>query len=112
MSKGQGLPHATVIYFLLATKLALFWSLIAICGVLTVACVRLALHELGQPWGGFAFNTFGQVMKANETGLVFFDTILAVDHHRARLHNRRGAEIREIIRRTPEGTPLTYRLRR
>ena len=90
-----------------AWYMGLFWSLMAICGVLTVACVRLALNELGRPWGGFAFNTFGQVMKANETGLVFFDTILAVDHHQSGLHNRRGAEILEAIRRTPEGTPLT-----
>ena len=95
-----------------AWSMGLFWSLMAICGVLTVACGRLAWHELGQPWGGFAFNTFGQVMKANDTGLVFFDTILAVDQHQSGLHNRRGAEIREVIRRTPEGTPLTYRLRR
>jgi|SwirhirootsSR3_FD_contig_111_719785_length_957_multi_6_in_0_out_0_1 hypothetical protein len=37
------------------------------CGVLTAACVCLALHELGCPWERCAFNTFGQVMKANES---------------------------------------------
>src|SRR5438093_13462317 len=81
-----------------AWSMGLFWGLMAICGVLTVTCVRLAWHELGQPWGGFAFNMFGQVIKANDTGLVFFDTILAVDQHQGGLHNRRGAEIREVIR--------------
>src|SRR6266581_4082305 len=112
LHKGGHHPMEIPISRSTTRSMALFWSLMAICGILTVACVRLALNELGQPWGGFAFNMFGQVMKANATGLVFFDTILAVDNRQVEWHSRRGADIREVIRRTPEGTPLTYLVRR
>jgi len=59
--------------------LAVFWSLMVGCGVLTAVCVHLAGRELDRPWAGFSFNAFGHVMQAHHTGLVFFDTILDVE---------------------------------
>jgi hypothetical protein len=58
--------------------MTVFWSLLVVCGLLTAVCVHLAGREVGQPWAGFSFNAFGDVMKANNTGLVFFDSIVAV----------------------------------
>src|SRR5262249_2658946 len=92
--------------------LVVFWSLMVGCGVLTAVCVHLAWRELDQPWAGFSVNAFGQVMQAHNTGLVFFDTILAVDGQRVQRHAETGAAIHEVIHRTPIGTPLTYRTRR
>jgi hypothetical protein len=51
-------------------------------------------------------------MKANETDFVFFDSILAVENRPIQSHSHPGTVLREVIRRTPEGTPLTYRVRR
>jgi class 3 adenylate cyclase len=88
--------------------MALFWGLMVVCGVLTAACTYLALGELGQPWGGFALHSYGTVGKGNDTGLVYFDKILAV--HGSPVQS--GADIRAIIRRTPPGRSLTYDIRR
>jgi class 3 adenylate cyclase len=92
--------------------MAVFWSLMVVCGLLTAICVHLAVREAGQPWAGFSFNAFGDVMKANNTGLIFFDSIQAVGGQRVQLHEGTGAAIRKIIRYTPPGTPLTYRVQR
>jgi hypothetical protein len=92
--------------------LAVFWSLMVGCGVLTAACVHLAGRELDRPWAGFSLNAFGHVMQAHHTGLVFFDTILAVEGQPVQRHARTAAAIDEVLRRTPVGTPLTYRVRR
>ena len=92
--------------------LAVFWSLMVGCGVLTAVCVHLAGRELDRPWAGFSLNTFGHVMQAHNTGLVFFDTILAVDGQPVQRHAGSGEAIHEVLRRTPVGTPLTYRIRR
>ena len=92
--------------------LAVFWSLMVGCGVLTAVCVHLAGRELDRPWAGFSLNAFGHVMQAHNTGLVFFDTILAVEGQPVQRHAGSGEAIREVIRRTPVGTPLTYRTRR
>jgi hypothetical protein len=92
--------------------MTVFWSVIVLCGLLTAVCVHLAGREVGQPWAGFSFNAFGDVMKANNTGLVFFDSILAVDGQQVQLHKGTGTAIRKIIRHTPPGTPLTYRVQR
>jgi class 3 adenylate cyclase len=92
--------------------LMVFWSLMVVCGSLTAVCVHLALGERDRPWAGFSFDAFGDVMKAHHTGLVFFDKIQAVDGQPVQRHAGTGAAIREIIRRTPPGTPLTYRISR
>src|SRR5262245_1020861 len=92
--------------------LAVFWSLLVGCGVLTAVCVHLAGRELDRPWAGFSLNAFGHVMQAHHTGLVFFDTILAVDGQSVQRHAGTAAAIHEILHRTPVGTPLTYRMRR
>ena len=92
--------------------LAVFWSLMVGCGVLTAVCVHLAGRELDRPWTGFSLNAFGHVMQAHNTGLIFFDKILAVDGQPVQRHEETAAAIREVIRRTPVGTPLTYRTRR
>ncbi|MCZ6872262.1 MAG: GAF domain-containing protein [bacterium] len=92
--------------------MAFFWGLIAFCMILAVACVHLALSELGQPWGGFAFSPYGQVMKAYDSGLVFFDTILSVNGRLLDDPHHIGANLRDVIHRTPAGTSLTYRVRR
>jgi class 3 adenylate cyclase len=89
-----------------------FWSLMGICSMLTAMCIYLAVAELGHTWGGFSFDTFGEVMQANHTGLVFFDKILAVNGQCVQDHARTGATLRQLIRQTPEGTPLTYRVQR
>jgi class 3 adenylate cyclase len=52
------------------------------------------------------------VMKANETGLVFFDHLLAVDDYPIWAQDHTGAVLRQVIRRTPPGTPLTYHIQR
>src|SRR5215831_15436400 len=87
-----------------------FWSLMVVCGSLTAVCVHLALGERNRPWAGFSFDAFGDVMKAHHTGLVFFDKIQAVDGQPVQRRAETGAAIRAIIRRTPPGTPLTYRI--
>jgi len=92
--------------------LAVFWSLMVGCGVLTAVCVHLAGRELDRPWAGFSFNAFGHVMQAHHTGLVFFDTILAVEGQPVQRHAGTAAAIHEVLRHTPVGTPLTYRARR
>jgi hypothetical protein len=92
--------------------LAVFWSLMVGCGVLTAVCVHLAGRELDRPWVGFSLNAFGHVMQAHNTGLVFFDTILAVEGQSVPRHAGTAAALREVLRRTPVGTPLTYRARR
>jgi len=92
--------------------LAIFWSLMVGCGVLTAVCVHLAGRELDRPWAGFSLNAFGQVMQAHNTGLVFFDTILAVEGQPVQRHAGTAAAIHEVLRRTPVGPPLTYRARR
>ena len=51
-------------------------------------------------------------MQAHNTDLVFFDTILAVEGQPVQRHAGTAAAIHEILRRTPVGTPLTYRTRR
>jgi hypothetical protein len=38
----------------------LFWSLMVLCIMLTVACIFLAAPQVGQPWGGFAFNVWAR----------------------------------------------------
>ena len=45
-------------------------------------------------------------MKANETDFVFFDSILAVADRQVQSHDRPGPVLREVIRQTPQGTPL------
>jgi class 3 adenylate cyclase len=90
---------------------ALFWLLMVLCLALTVVCIRLAVRQLGQSWSGFSYNAYGGVMKANDTDLVFFDTITAVGNHQVLAYERTGANIRAIIRHTPVGTPLTYHVR-
>jgi class 3 adenylate cyclase len=92
--------------------MGLFWGLMGLCSILIVANVCLAINELGKPWSGFSFEQFGDVMKANETGLVFFDEIVAVGDRQLQSVKSRGAELREILRSTPEGTPLTYHAQR
>jgi hypothetical protein len=92
--------------------MTLFWGLMLLCLILTLACIFLAIREVGQPWGGFAFNSWGQVMKANETDFVFFDSILAVADRQVRSHDRPDTVLREAIRQTPQGTPPTYRIQR
>ncbi|MGQ4808537.1 hypothetical protein NKDENANG_01920 [Candidatus Entotheonellaceae bacterium PAL068K] len=89
-----------------------FWALMVLSGALVVACVSLALSERGQPWAGFSFNQFGRVTRANQTDLVFFDLIVAVQGQAVAAYDATGAHVREQIRRTPVGTPLTYRVRR
>ena len=93
-------------------RMTLFWGLMLLCVILTLACIFLAIREVGQPSGGFAFNSWGQVMKANETDFVFFDSILAVADRQVQSHDRPGTVLREVIRQTPQGTPLTYRIQR
>jgi hypothetical protein len=51
-------------------------------------------------------------MKANKADVVFFDSILAVADRQVRSEHRPGAVLREVIRQTPQGTPLTYRSQR
>ena len=80
--------------------MAVFWSLMVVCGLLTAVCVHLAGREVGQPWAGFSFNAFGDVMKANDTGLVFFDSILAVDGQPVQRQKGTGTAIQKIISRT------------
>src|SRR5262245_23257403 len=92
--------------------LVVFWSLMMGCGVLTAVCAHLAGREHDRPWAGFSLNTFGHVMQAHNTDLVFFDTILAVDGQSVQRHAGTAAAIHEVLRRTPVGTPLTYRVRR
>src|SRR5215831_19308249 len=92
--------------------LTVFWNLMVGCGVLTAVCVHLAGRELDRPWAGFSLNTFGHVMQAHNTGLVFFDTILAVEGQPVQRQAGTAAAIHEVLRRTPVGTPLTYRARR
>ncbi len=89
-----------------------FWTLMVLSGVLTATCVYLALGERQQPWAGFSFNQFGGVMRANQTDLVFFDRILAVQGRAVDSHYDTGANIRNILRHTPPGTPVRYRVRR
>lgn len=89
-----------------------FGLILALGMALTVSCVYLALGERGQPWGGFAYNAFGQVMKAYDTDFVFFDMITAVNDRQVWEHGRTGAHIRERIRQTAIGTPLTYQVQR
>jgi class 3 adenylate cyclase len=89
-----------------------FGLILALGMALTVSCVYLALGERGQPWGGFAYNAFGQVMKAYDTDFVFFDMITAVNDRQVWKHGRTGARIRERIRQTAIGTPLTYQVQR
>jgi class 3 adenylate cyclase len=96
----------------MTTAKTLFWVLMALCGALTIACISLAVHEVGQPWGGFAFNIWGQVMKTNETDLVFFDIVVAVQERSLQPYNRPGLGLRQLLRQTPEGRLLTYRVRR
>jgi hypothetical protein len=45
------------------------------CGVRTAVCVSLAGRALDRPWAGFSVNTFGHVMQAHHTGLVFFGLV-------------------------------------
>ena len=51
-------------------------------------------------------------MKANKTDVVFFDSILAVADRQVQSHDRPGTVLREVIRQTSQGTPLTYRHQR
>jgi hypothetical protein len=67
-----------------------------LCVILTLACISLATREVGQLWGGFAFNAWGQMMKANETDFVFFDSILAV-----------AASLVQVALRTP--SPVAWK---
>jgi class 3 adenylate cyclase len=92
--------------------MVLFGIILALCAALTGSCVYLALSERGQPWGGFAYNAFGQVMKGYDTDLVFFDMITAINGRQVRDHGRTGANIRERIHQVPAGTPLTYQIQR
>src|SRR4029450_8418734 len=92
--------------------LAVFWSLMVGCGVLTAACVHLAGRELDRPWAGFSLNAFGHVMQAHHTGLVFFDTILAVDGPPLQRRAGTAAAFHAVLRRPPVRTPLTYPTRR
>ena len=64
------------------------------------------------PSDGFSLNAYGQVMQAHSTCLVLFDMILAVEGQPAQRHAGTAATIHEVLRRTPVGTPLTYRARR
>lgn len=86
--------------------LGLFWGLIGVCGVLAVACMCLALGEVGQPWSGFAVNTFGSVQEESNTTLVYFDQVVAVNGQRV----ARGVELRTYLQRVPLGSPVTYRI--
>jgi hypothetical protein len=92
--------------------MTLFWGAMLLCVILTLACIFLAIREVGQLWKGFAFNLWGQMMKANETDFVFFDSILAVADRQVQSHDRPSPVLREVIRQTPQGTPLTYRIQR
>ena len=88
--------------------MGLFWGLMGLCGVLTVACIRLALGELGQPWSGFSLNTFGSIQDNHGTEFVYFDQVLGVNGQRV----RGGADVRDILQRLPLGSPVTYRILR
>ncbi len=92
--------------------MVLFWMLMAVCVVLTIVSTKMAVHEVGKPSAGFAFNQFGGVMKANDTGLVFFDHIIGVNDHTFASAKDKGAKLRQIIRNTLPGTPLTYHILR
>ena len=92
--------------------MGLFWGLLGLCSVLIVATIYLAITELGKPWSSFFFDQFGDVVKANDTGLVFFDIIVAVGDHQFPSPKHTGPALRRIIRRPPEGTPLTYHVQR
>lgn len=92
--------------------MALFWLLLGLCVALTVAAIKLAVNEIGQPWAGFDFNKYAAVMQTNDTGLVFFDKIVDVVEHPLQSTHERGYELRRIIRSTPPGTPLTYTIMR
>src|SRR5262249_54927206 len=86
--------------------LAVFWNLMVGCGVLTAVCVHLAGRELNRPWAGFSLNAFGHVMQAHHTGLVFFDTILAVEGQPVQRHAGTATAIGGGLRRTTDGAPL------
>jgi class 3 adenylate cyclase len=86
----------------------LFWAVMVACSALTVACVYLAIGELGQPWGGFSLNPYGNVGSGYDTELVYFDHILAVNGTPV----RSAYEIRAILQRTPPGELLTYQVAR
>lgn len=90
----------------------LFWGLMVACGVLTAVCVHLARGELGQSWAGFTFSRFGAVMNTNATELVFLDLIQGVGDHTFQSHINVGPELRQMIRHTPVGMPLTYHVQR
>src|SRR5262249_9819047 len=84
------------------------WSLLGLCGVLTVVCAYLALRELSQPWSGFALNHMGFIQFSNDTAFANFDQVIAVQGQQG----RGGADVRAIIQRLPPGRPVTYRIRR
>lgn len=83
-----------------------FWALTGLCTLLMVACVSLALREVGQPWSGFSLNTFGTVQAGFDTNLVYFDHVLAVNDEKV----AGGAEIRAHLRRLPLGSLVTYQV--
>src|SRR5262245_40713097 len=88
--------------------LVCLWSLLGLCGVLTVVCAYLALGELGQPWSGFGLNPQGLIQFSTTTAFANFDQVLAVQGQRV----RGGADVRAILQRLPPGHPVTYRIRR